>query len=59
MSFLLNLLNKQSDRFYRSRLADNEAELEDIDQKVAELLERRRVVQEAAEFCRARLGLDD
>lgn len=56
---LQELLKAQTDRFFLSRLRDNEEELADLDEKIAELNERRRVVQSSADFCKSRLGIDD
>ena len=59
MKFLTQLLRAQIARTDRARLNDLQAELDDIDEKIAELNERRRVVQNAANVCKSRLGIDD
>lgn len=59
MKFLTQLLRAQIARTDRARLSDLQAELDDIDEKIAELNERRRVVQSSADVCKSRLGIDD
>ena len=58
-SRIYELMDAASRKFYQSQLADREAELDDIDERIEELQEKRRMVQEQANLCRARLGYID
>jgi len=56
MNKLQRLFQGSTKRFYQSRLEDMQAELDHIDEQMAELKARRDVLVVSIDFCEGRVG---
>lgn len=54
-----NVYRDQTERFFRTRLRDNEEEYADLEEKIHELIDRQEILQRSIDFCKARLNITD